>query len=222
MSRNALIIGESGTGKSTSIRNLDPKETFIINVLNKPLPFKGWKNSYRKMDKSGTGNMFITDNADLIVRTMDWISKDRPDIKTIVIDDFQYVMANQFMRQHSNAGKGNAVFSLYNDIGDKSWNIFMRSSELRDDLIIIMLSHSEEDERGKTKFKTIGRMLDEKVKVEGMFTIVLETVIEDKQYKFLTRNNGHNTAKTPMGMFEDELIDNDLRLLITSIKEYDT
>src|SRR6266851_2709948 len=99
MSNTSLIMGESGTGKSTSIRNLNPKETFIINVLNKPLPFKGYKSNYTKLSADGlTGNYYSSDDYQAIERLVRKINNDRPEIKNLIIDDFQYLMANEFMR----------------------------------------------------------------------------------------------------------------------------
>ncbi len=220
MSTNCLIIGESGTGKSASLRNVNHEETFLIQALNKILPFKGWRDMYTPCTKEDPdGNLMVTDNADVIVALMKKISESKPHIKTIIIDDFQYVMANEFMRKHSSA-KGNEVFGLYNDIGDHAWNICITSGSLRDDLTIIILSHSEQNEKGITKCKTIGKMLDDKVDLAGMFTISLETFVESKSYSFITQNTGHNIAKSPIGMFETDLIPNDLKTVIEKIKEY--
>lgn len=221
MSTNCLIIGESGTGKSCSLRNLPGEETFLINVINKPLPFPKWKTSFTPCTKEfPNGNLFVSDNATQIISLMNKISATRLEKKVIVIDDFQYIMANEFMRRHSNPGKGKDVFALYNDIGDNAWKIISASSNLREDLTVLILSHSEDTDMGRTKCKTIGKLLDDKITLEGMFSIVLQTLIHEKQYMFLTQNNGSNTVKSPMGMFDSELIENDAKLLIDKIKEY--
>src|SRR5665213_393234 len=100
MSNASLIIGESGTGKSTSIRNLNPSETFIINVLNKPLPFKGYKSFYTKISADAkTGNYYSSDDYQRIEQLIKKVNAERPEIKTLIIDDFQYLMANEFMRR---------------------------------------------------------------------------------------------------------------------------
>lgn len=221
MSTNCLILGKSGTGKSYGIKNLDPSETFLINVLGKSLPFKGWKEKYTKWTKENPeGNTITTDNSITILKTMQHISDNRLEIKTLIIDDMQYTLSNTFMRKHSTTGAGSAVFDLYNEIGDQAWNIFMMSMKLRDDLIVIFLSHSEESETGTTKFKSIGRMLDEKIVVEGMFSTVLETVIDDNKFCFITQNNGRNTAKSPEDMFPEKIIDNDLKMVVDCINNY--
>jgi len=214
MATNTLIMGESGTGKSTSVRNLNPKETFVINVLDKPLPFKGFKSNYTKLD-NGVGNYFASDDYSDILRVINTINKQRLDIKQVIIDDFQYIMANEFMRRARENG-----FAKFTEIAQHAWEILSVCSEARDDLHFFVLSHTENDANGKSKIKTIGKMMDEKITVEGMFTVVLHSLIVDGQYKFLTQNDGVHTAKSPMGMFDEKLIDNDLSHIKNKIDEY--
>lgn len=222
MARVVLILGKSGTGKSRSIKMLDPKTTALINVISKELPWRGWTKQYTAMDsKTGKGNMICIDDSEKIWSTIQYINEQRQDIKTIVIDDFQYTMCNEFMRRHSSAGKGNGVFQLYNEIGDHAWNLIFNTRFCRKDLTIVFLSHSENDDQGGTKMKTIGKMLDDKVSPEGMFTVVLNTYVSDGQYYFQTQNNGSNTSKSPEGMFNSDKIPNDLKLVIDSIQKYD-
>lgn len=206
MSTSILILGESGTGKSTAIRTLDPKETFIINVINKPLPFKGWKKY----------NTCVSDNTDQICRWLEIINKKKPDIKNIIIDDFQYIMANEYMHKSNIAG-----FQKYMDIGKHAWDVLNKAKDLRDDLNVFFLSHSETID-GKSKIKTIGKLLDEKITIEGMFTIVLFTVLENNSYYFTTQNNGMNTCKSPLGMFNESKIPNDFKLVADAIRNYET
>jgi len=221
MSTNVLAMGGTGTGKSYSMKNLDPSETFLIKVVNQPLPFAGGKQKYIKFTTANqNGNTITTDDSVIIARTMQHVSDNKPNVKTLLIDDMQYSMSNTFMRKHSSTGAGSAVFDLYNEIGDQAWNLFMLSMKLRDDLIVIFLSHSEESETGKTRFKSIGRMLDEKIVVEGLFTIVLETVFEDDKFHFITQNNGRNSAKSPENMFPEKIIDNDLQMVVDCINNY--
>jgi hypothetical protein len=212
MSTSCLIYGESGTGKSTSIRTMDPKETFLIRVIDKPLPFRKAKEVYAS---GPSGNMLVTDDAKKILAMIQRISDNGDHIKTIVIDDFQYVMANEFMRRANEVG-----YTKFTEIGLNAWNIFMCANKLRSDLVIIFLSHCEVTDAGITKFKTIGRMLDEKITVEGLFTIVLQSVVRDGEYKFMTKNNGHNTVKSPMEMFDGDLIENDLNHVSQRIRSY--
>jgi len=194
MSTPLLIAGTSGTGKSRSIVTLNPEETFIIAALAKDLPFKGWRTKYKPLTKDGTGNYLCTDDYVLIHKTLDFVDTKRPEIKTVVIDDSQYLMANEFMRRHSSTGGGNAVFQLYNEIGDHFWHLIMNMRLLRQDLIVILLHHSEITDLGNSKAKTIGKMLDDKIVIEGMFSIVLNTVMDNGKYFFETQNNGNNTG----------------------------
>lgn len=214
MATTILIIGESGTGKSTSIRTLDPKETYIINVLDKPLPFKGWKKNYQKTN-GDPGNLFASDNYTHIIKCLKHISEKLIHVKSIIIDDFQYVMGNEFMRRASENGWGK-----FTEIAQHAWEIIMEAQSLRSDLNVFFLSHSETDAFGKTKCKTIGKMLDEKICLEGMFTIVLSSIIIDEHHWFQTKNDGLIMGKSPMDMFEDKLIPNDLQLVKYTIDDY--
>jgi hypothetical protein len=216
MATNTLIMGESGTGKSTSIRTLNPSETFIINVLDKPLPFKGYKNNYTKLTEEG-GNYCATDQHSAISQIIGSLDKKEKwqHIKNVVIDDFQYVMANEFMRRARERG-----YDKFTEIGQNAWNIIGQCSNCRDDLYFFILSHTETDSTGKVKCKTIGKMLDSTITLEGMFTIVLHSLVMDKQYKFLTQNDGTHIAKSPLGMFDSTLLDNDLAFIKQKMTTY--
>ena len=212
-----LIIGESGTGKSTSIRSLNPSTTFIINTINKPFPFKGGQENYKIATKENPeGNVFATDNASTILRVIDKINKNRPDVQTMIIDDFQYIMSNEFMRRALEKG-----FDKFSEIGQNAWAIINALNACRDNLATIVLSHSEINETtGKAKCKTIGRMIDDKVCLEGMFTVVLQSVIVDGQYKFMTQHDGTSIAKSPLGMFDSKFIPNDLETVLNAVRNY--
>ena len=209
MSIATMILGESGTGKSTSLRNLDPATTLLIQAIRKPLPFKSkdWK-AYNKQD--GTGSVICTDRAELIEGAMRKVPRD-----IVVIDDFQYVLANEFMRRSDEKG-----FDKFTEIGRHAWNILKAATELADDRRVYILCHLQSDEFGKSKMKTIGKMLDEKITPEGMVTTVLKTVVQDGRYLFSTQNSGNDTVKSPMGMFDEHLIDNDLAAVDRAICEY--
>lgn len=216
MNISILVIGESGTGKSASLVNLDPNTTFVINVLNKPLPFRHFSKNYSKLTADGSeGNYYASDNSGMILRAIDVINKKRPEIKTIIIDDFQYVMGNAFVNRCMEKG-----FDKFSQIQQQAWSILNALNSLREDLRCFVLSHSEITPEGKSKIKTIGKMLDEKITLEGMFTIVLHSLIIDEQYVFLTNNDGSHLAKSPLGMFEQKLIPNDLQSVIEIIQEY--
>jgi len=216
MSQIIVIYGESGTGKSTSLRTLDPKETFVINVMGKPLPFKGWKNQYTLRTKETGGNMLISDNSQHIVSILTSVDKKMPEIKNIIIDDFQYTMANEFMRRATEKG-----YDKFTQIGQNAWNIISQAGALRDDLKVFFLTHSDTDEMGKSKIKTIGKMLDDKICLAGLFTIVLYSTMIDDRYVFLTQSTSNAIAKSPLGMFEEKIIENDLSYVINKINEYE-
>lgn len=210
MSIATLVLGESGTGKSASLRNLDPKSTLLIQPVKKPLPFRspGW--GYFDRETNKTGNIFVSDQSAEIIALMERTA--RP---VIVIDDFQYVLANEYMRRTAETGYGK-----FTDIAKHAWEIFNAANALPADKRVYFLSHTAVDEGGITKIKTIGRMLDEKITVEGLFTIVLRTLVVDQQYLLSTRNNGSDTVKSPMQLFESERIDNDLEAVDVAICRY--
>ena len=222
MGNNVLIIGESGSGKSTSIRKLDPKETFLINVIGKPMPFKGFRRAYqhipdwRKPDADmSIGNLYVGDNYQSLLRCID-IVKQREDIKTLIIDDWQYVLANEFMRRASETG-----FSKFSEMAQHTWMLVNSLQNCRPDLVSFFISHSDTDEFGKVKCKTIGKLLTEKITIEGMFTTVLHSVVNDDGYWFMTQSDGRYLAKSPVDMFQDKLIPNDLALVVDAIRKYE-
>lgn len=198
-----LIIGKSGSGKSTSLRNC--LEGFnLIKVLDKPLPFKG---------KIPSG---VTDDYSTVMK---WLKGAKE--KSIVIDDAGYLITNHFMNNHSNAGKGNGVFSLYNEIGDKFWSLVQFISlQLPAEKIVYIMMHEDTNDFGDIKPKTIGKMLDEKVCLEGMFTIVLRCVSSENKHMFITQSSNGAVSKSPIDMFDSLEIDNDLKMVDGKIREY--
>ena len=215
------------TGKSTSLRNLDPNTTFIISTTAKPLPFRGWKKNYTKAsiteDKNLVGNYYISDKWDKIIKMMKFVSTKRPDINVLVIDDLQYTMAFEFVDRSQEKG-----YDKYNELAQHMLNIFRTPFELRDDLTVVFLTHSENvgtEIDPKYTIKTLGKLLKEKVTTEGLFTCMLftEVTFEDDKasYKFITNNDGKCIAKSPMGMFEELKVDNDIAEIIQTIKNYD-
>lgn len=214
MSIACMILGESGTGKSTSLRNLDPAHTLLIQPVKKPLPFRSseWKLAN---EDNPSGSIFCTDNSATMVKAMQRTKKE-----IIVLDDFQYVLANEFMRRVTDVAKGNESFAKYNEIARHAWDVLMAASQLPDHKRVYILSHTSTDDFGKTKIKTIGKLLDEKIVMEGLVTIVLKTVVQNGNYLFSTRNSGNDTVKSPIGLFEDELIENDLAVVDSAIFNY--
>lgn len=211
MSNLIVVLGESGTGKSTSIRNLKPEETCIINVLNKPLPFRG----YRKMYNLDNKNYFETDEYASIIKALTVINASRPHIKTIVIDDFSFLMNNQYMRRCTEKG-----YDKFLDMGLKVFQIFELCKNFRHDLYCYIMCHTEKDHSGIIKPKTVGKMTADYVGISERVSIVLHTQIVDGEYKFLTQNDGVHVAKSPIDMFDKLYIDNDLHAIREKIDGY--
>lgn len=196
------VLGKSGTGKSYSMRNFPQNELALINVQGKILPFRG----------SAKIEQTTTDDSGEIVETLkDYSEK----FKSIVIDDYQYVMANEFMRRSFEKG-----YDKFTEIGRHAWDIPDTVRELPNDCIVYIMCHTDRDEEGFEKIKTIGKLLDEKICLEGMSTIVLKTNVTDGKYVFLTQNNGKDTTKSPAGMFPSYAIDNDLKYVDDKIRNY--
>lgn len=198
-----LIIGKSGSGKSRSMKNCIGKNFAVIRVLNKPLPFRG------KLP----GNV-CSDYAKIktAIKSKQWP-------KSIVIDDAGYLITGQFMDGHNTTGKGNAVFSLYNQLADDFYRMVQAVTEAPEDRIVYIIMHEDTNEFGDIKPKTIGKLLDEKVCLEGMFTIVLRAV-KGERYMFVTQSQDGAVSKAPDDMFESVEIDNDLLLVDNAIREY--
>lgn len=220
MAQKILVLGESGSGKTTSMRNLDPKTTYIINCIGKNLPFKSWKANYKE---GKGGNLFKSTNWEEIVQCMTAISEQRKDIKTIIVDDCQYIMSYEFMSRAKERG-----FDKFVEIAQHAFEVFITPERLRDDLTVIFLCHSEDVSANgftRTKIKTIGKMLDDKITLEGLFTVVLIAGSYKEEsgmkYVFLTNSDGTTTAKSPEGMFETLSIPNDLQLVLDKIKKYE-
>ena len=193
-----LILGDSGSGKSTSLRNFDPAEIGIFNVASKPLPFR---KKMKVVDKAGYGT---------IVKALS-----NPTLKSYAIDDSQYLLAFEFFDRANETG--------YNKFTDMAVNfrnlIHYVIMNTPPDVIVYFLHHTEQTQDGKLKAKTIGKMLDEKLTVEGLFSIVLLAQAKKDSYVFVTQSQGYSTAKSPMDMFPPE-IDNDLKMVDDTIREY--
>lgn len=235
MATTYLIVGESGTGKSTSLGNvqdlglkgLKPEETAIINVMDKPLPFKGSRSSYGKPISEG-GNYASVSDAKIIIHILG-VLKDRPDIKNIIIDDWQYILAEEFMAKALKKG-----YDKFNEIAKNGFDTINAGKTLRPDQNFICLAHSDFDSQTNSyKLKTIGKMLDDKINLAGLFTVVLYTQVDainkdgktEVTYNFVTNKFINNAgveipAKSPIGMFNDLLIPNDLGLVVEKADEY--
>jgi hypothetical protein len=221
------IVGPSGTGKSTSygllpeigIKGLDPKETVVCNVAGKDLPFRGWQKHYG--GKLGTGGNYIeTSDSNTIAESIKFVSEKRPDIKNYVIDDGQFIMAFEFMSRAKENGYGK-----FADIGVNMSKIIQAAKNARKDLKVYFLWHPEDNKEYGFKMKTVGKMIDDYLTLEGLFTVVLyskatKTGDNKIKYEFVTNNNGQLPAKSPVGMFPDLYIPNDLSIVSELIDKY--
>lgn len=221
MSTKVMIGGESGHGKSTSIRTLNPVETMIINVIGKELPFEGWKKKYNKESKNII-NVYSSDKIQDVMRAVDQKMMEK---KIIVIDDAQYIMSYEFMARAKEKG-----YEKFIEIGKNMFDIYKLAGELREDIIVVFLSHTEDIQANgymKTKIKTIGKMLDDKITLEGLFSVVLQAVArknfnKEIEHVFVTQSDGTSTVKSPIGMFESAEIPNDLQLVVDCIRKYNS
>lgn len=228
MAELIAVVGESGSGKTSSVRNLNPEETFIISTTGKRPGIPGAKKKYpnfniNKETKEVTGNFYTTSNVDSMKKIMSIIDKKMPHIKTLIIDDYQYLQAFEAMARVDEKG-----YNKFTDIAKHAYEALRSAMDMREDLFVCVLTHSEnvgDNINPYWKIKTQGKMLDSVITLEGLFTYVFFTrlVTDDDnkmQYRFITNSDGTCTAKSPMGLFEDTFIDNDLKLVIERIKEY--
>ena len=195
-----LIIGKSGSGKSTSLRNLKKEEYSLVNVLNKDLPFREGRNI----------KGLATKDYELVKKFI----KETPK-NIVVVDDFGYIMTNEFVSKATETG-----YTKFSVIAQKFYNFVEYIKTLDGDKRVYLMMHEEKSEDGDIAPKTCGKMLDNQICVEGLFSILLRCVFDGKEHKFKTATDGLDVCKTPIGMFEDELIDNDLKLVDDTICEY--
>ena len=204
MGEPILIYGKSGSGKSRSLKGFSEDEIFFINVVAKRLPFpKKFKYELR------------TASYDLIKTQLA-----KMPLKAAVIDDAGYLMTNTFMDGHSKPKQGASTFDLFNTIGDQFWELinFVKKA-LPDDVLVYFMMHEIGNDLGEVKVRTIGKLLDEKVCVEGLFTICLHCMTDGQRHFFGTQGGTNDIAKSPEEMFAIE-IDNDLKMVDTTIREY--
>lgn len=202
MAQKVLVMGESGTGKSTSMRNCDVAITAVVNPVGKPLPFK---------------NHFDMLNNETDARKITKYMKDQAAAgkKIIVVDDFQYILAVPYMNRIKETG-----WDKYNDFGANYFEIIDVCKDLPDDVVVVYMTHLETLDNGLTTVKLIGKLLREKITIEGLFTVVLRTGVNEGKYYFYTQNNGKDTVKSPLGMFPSYAIDNDLNYVVDKIRNY--
>lgn len=205
MGMPVILYGKSGSGKSRSLKNFKEDEILLVNVERKALPFRG-KFKY----------VCMSDNVTTIVDQLN-----KMPLKTAVIDDAGYIMTNKFMRGHSSGRKGREVYDLYNDIGDSFWILIESIKKLPEDVIVYIIMHEEYNDAGELKLKTIGRLLDNNVCIEGMVTVCIRCANIDGKHVFqLHSADGCDITKTPEEMFDADEMDNDLKAVDTAIREY--
>lgn len=193
-----LVLGESGAGKTTSLRNFEPDEIGIFNVASKPLPFR---KKLKKIDEASYGT---------IIKALS-----PPKLKKYVIDDSQYLLAFEMFNKAKETG-----YKKFTDMALNFKNLIdYIIKQTPPDVIVYFLHHTEKTEDGRIKAKTVGKMLDTHLTVEGLFSIVLLCVTDGMKHKFITQSDGSTTAKSPLEMFELE-IDNDLKFVDKTIREY--
>lgn len=220
MAKLIALVGETGSGKSHSIQFLDPKETYIISVAGKELPFRGSSNLYNRDLKNYKDVSEITD----VHRLLQTLSNEAPQIKTCIIEDGNYLMAFNLVAKATETG-----YSKFSIMCQQMVNLIQDVKKgLRQDLTVIYISHLEEVEDAgdivSYKMKTAGRMIDNQIKLEGLFTVVLYAITENKgekiEYSFITNRYKKYPAKSPVGMFNEIKIPNDLKVVVDSVNEY--
>lgn len=205
MAEPILIYGKSGSGKSRSLKNFAEDEIFLVNVISKRLPFK---NKFKYEAK--------TANYTLIKEQLS-----KMPCKVAVIDDAGYLMTATFMNGHSNPKAGGSTFDLFNTIGDQFWELlWFIKNKLPEDKRVYFIMHELSNDAGEVKVRTIGKLLDEKVCVEGMFTVCLHAMTDGQRYYFKTQGGANDIAKSPEDMFEAQEIGNDLKAVDKAICEY--
>lgn len=193
-----LLIGKSGSGKSASLRNFKKDEIAIANVLGKPLPFKSDLEAPK------------VDDYNTILKAIEHTNK-----KVIVIDDANYLITNEFMNKSSVKG-----FDKYNEMGNNFFNLINGIKNVDGGKTVYLIMHEDTDDEGNVKPKTIGKLLDDKVNIQGMFTICIRSMFDNGNYIFRLKTNGQDCVKTPIGLFEEEQMENDLKLVDEKIREY--
>jgi len=214
------IVGATGTGKSSSIKHLNPEETYIINVAKKELPFKGSEKLYNVENK----NYKEVDDANEISRLLKTISDKAPHIKNIIIEDSNYIMGFNIVAKATEVG-----FTKFSVMARDMVDLFRTARQLRDDITVFYLTHPEEIMDGGDvigyKIKTAGKLIDNQVLLEGLLTVCLYTSVEETKdgsaiYSFVTNRYKKMPAKSPAGMFNDVKIPNDLQLVVNTLNEY--
>jgi len=212
MAYPVMILGESGSGKTRSIKNLTPSETLIVQPIKKPLPFRsaGWVDFDAKTKK---GSVVQTDSYEVIKKLC--LNAHKAGYKQIIIDDAQYIMMNESLRRSDEVG-----FKKFTDMAKGYVDLITTITNSDSNLVVYFMTHTEESDTGKVIAKTVGKMINQQVCLEGLFSIVLRCMCSDGQHFFTTKTSGMDCVKTPEEMFQDDKIENDLLNTTKAITEY--
>jgi ABC-type dipeptide/oligopeptide/nickel transport system ATPase component len=219
MSKLIALVGDTGCGKSHSIQFLDPKETYIISVADKELPFKGSTKLYNRDSKN---YKHVKDAAE-VLRLLNTLSNDAPQIKTVIIEDGNYIMGFNLVDKATEGG-----YTKFSVMAQQMVSLIQGAKKLRDDMVVVYISHQEElEDSGEIvsyKMKTAGKMIDNQIKLEGLFTVVIYAITETKgdktDYLFITNKYKKYPAKSPAGMFSELKIPNNLKTVVDNINDY--
>lgn len=202
-----IIYGESGSGKTRSLKNFAEDEILYINVENKPLSFRGKFKYSAKTDKINS----ICNQLSAMVEA---------GVKTAVVDDSTYIMTHLFMSKHSGM-KMNDIYEIYNQIASSMYQLFQFiKTNLPDDVIVYVIMHEDSNDKGVASVQTLGKLLSQKVNLPGMVTITLHCIIDNNEHLFRVRSDGFDIAKSPEDMFEADTVPNDLKMIDKTIRDY--
>ena len=228
MSNVICLAGLSNTGKSTSLKYLEPSETFIVSCTNKQLQIPGFRKKYIKVsieDNKLVGNWLVSNDYARIAKILKVVSQSRPDIKTVVIDDLNYLLSNEIMNSAEEKG-----FEQFTRQAKNYYDIINNAQNLRDDLTVVMISHIINDGTDMEPFwklYTSGKMLDKTVNLDGLFSYIIYTdkyidENDEVQYRFMTRTNGNDTCRSVAGCFADKYIEPNMKLVIDTINKFES
>ena len=219
-----MILGKSGMGKTYSLKNMRWDETFLVQIKAKPLPFRGWRKKLKLISKEDpNGNVFVTKSSDTICSLINKINETRPEIKCIVIDDLQYMMADELFRELGTRGKGANTFDAYVRIGKHLKDVLEASQNLRDDLSVILMAHTEIDDNMNVKMKTVGTLVDRQFSPEGLCNNVFLCGFNEskKTFHFIVKKRTESDIiKSLEGLFETDTVPNDLQDILDKIDNY--
>lgn len=228
MSNVICLAGLSNTGKSTSLKYLEPSETFIVSCTNKQLQIPGFRKKYIKVsieDNKLVGNWLVSNDYAKIAKILKVVSQSRPDIKTVVIDDLNYLLSNEIMNSAEEKG-----FEKFTRQAKNYYDIINNAQNLRDDLTVVMISHIINDGTDMEPFwklYTSGKMLDKTVNLDGLFSYIIYTdkyvdENDEVQYRFMTKTNGNDTCRSVAGCFADKYIEPNMKLVIDTINKFES